>query len=281
MEERFSDSRPRIRYLIGGNGPPLVLCHGFLGSAENFSSWFPRLKEVRTLIIPDLPGCGKSEPLNGVHSCAAIADAVQPVIDELKLEKFDLGGLCLGGGVAFELLKRNPDRVGRIALHTPRLSPHFIRDRFHMQASLLTSPILFNVITWLGHRRRVSDLYKRFVVEGSDVDAREAEINFQNQMAALPRAAKEWLRDGLLRRDLPLLASHEDEALVIAAREDRILDVPALSQVMNAIPKIHLVILGGGHGWSTLLVQRQQEILAAFFAGQPIPRFNDNDTVAA
>ena len=53
----------RLRYLIGGDGPPLVLCHGFLGSAENFETWFEELSARRTLVVPDLPGCGASSPV--------------------------------------------------------------------------------------------------------------------------------------------------------------------------------------------------------------------------
>ena len=41
LEERFTKHEGRrLRYLIGGTGPPLLLCHGFIGSAENFNDWF-------------------------------------------------------------------------------------------------------------------------------------------------------------------------------------------------------------------------------------------------
>ena len=62
LEERFTKHEGRrLRYLTGGTGPPLLLCHGFIGSAENFADWFdvllsaaddhragpPRLRPVR------------------------------------------------------------------------------------------------------------------------------------------------------------------------------------------------------------------------------------------
>ena len=65
VEERFLDSPRRLRYLIGGGGPPLLLCHGWLGSAENFETWFEGVGRRRTLVIPDLPACGDSAPLPG------------------------------------------------------------------------------------------------------------------------------------------------------------------------------------------------------------------------
>jgi pimeloyl-ACP methyl ester carboxylesterase len=69
-----------VRYLIGGAGPPLVLCPGFLRSAENFETWFDELSLIRTLVVPDLPGCGESAPLRGVrHTTGRLAAAVDAV----------------------------------------------------------------------------------------------------------------------------------------------------------------------------------------------------------
>ncbi len=57
MDERFVTIRgQKLRYLVCGQGKPLVLCHGFLSSAEEFGGRFEELGEYRTLIIPDLPG---------------------------------------------------------------------------------------------------------------------------------------------------------------------------------------------------------------------------------
>ena len=41
LEERFTNHEGRrLRYLVGGSGPNLLMCHGFIGSAENFADWF-------------------------------------------------------------------------------------------------------------------------------------------------------------------------------------------------------------------------------------------------
>ena len=107
LDERFIQicGQP-LRYLIGGQGKPLVLCHGFLSSAEEFGGRFSELGALRTLIIPDLPGNGASPALPGRHTSGAMADLLFDLLTELEIDKFDVGGLCLGATVACALAKR-------------------------------------------------------------------------------------------------------------------------------------------------------------------------------
>ena len=272
MEERFLDAPRPLRYLIGGEGPPLLLCHGWLGSAENFTTWFEGVGRRRTLIVPDLPGCGASPPLRGKHTCASLARSVAPLIDELGLDRFDLGGLCLGSGVAFEVLARWPDRVDRLILHTPLLDPTVVRARFHFQAAVMMSPPVFPVISWLSDRRWVSDLYKRLIVEGDDVDPDQAEMNFRNQQRASHRAQREWAQGGIRRHDAGLLAAHPGESLIIVASDDRILRSDAVQRMVEEMPRVRFASIGdAGHGWNEGFIRQQLDILDAFLEGQPLP----------
>lgn len=281
LEERFLDSPRRLRYLIGGEGPPLLLIHGFLGSAENFEAWFDEVSRHRTIIVPDLPGFGDTQALRSRHTCAALARAVQPLIDELGLQRFDLGGLCLGAGVAFEIAARNQGRVDRLVLHTPLLSPRVVRSRFHRQVALMTAPGVFTAVSWLSRRRIVSDLYKRLLVEGGDVDFAAAEMNFRNQQRAHPQAARQWLRDGLRRDDAALLDAHDGESLVIVARDDRILDVPHMQTLLARMPHVHVAIVDdAGHGWNEAFVRRQLDVITAFLDGRPLPALVDTTEAA-
>jgi 2-hydroxymuconate-semialdehyde hydrolase len=256
-----------------GSGEPLVLFHGFLGSAENFETWFEALAQRRTLVIPDLPGFGASDPLQDrVHIAEAMADAVEPLIGDLGLERFDVGGLCLGASPALVLAQRRPERVGRLILHTPLLDPSLVRRRFHVQAGAMTAPGLFGGVLWLSRRRVVSDLYKRLMVEGSDVDHAAAETNFRNQIRASPRATREWLRDGLRRLDVDALAARTEPTLIVAAADDRIVDVEALRTLALRLPAVQLAVIEeAGHGWNEEYVRRQLDVLTAFLDGAPLP----------
>lgn len=255
----------RIRYLIGGEGPPLLLCHGFMGSAENFAAWFEALTPRRTLVVPDLSGCGESDPLDEPHTAANLAAALLPLVDHLGLRRYDLGGLCLGAPVAMALLRRRPHATGRLVLHTPLLSASLVRRAFHLQVAALTAPVVYPVAAWLKDRRVVSDLYKRLLVEGSDVDRAAAEVNFRNQLRADARCTREWLRDGLRREDVALLAALATPALIVVPADDRIVAVDRLRALAADCPSVRLVVdEGAGHGWTDDAVRRQLAAIAAF-----------------
>jgi pimeloyl-ACP methyl ester carboxylesterase len=282
MEEQVLDlGGRRVRLLRGGAGPPLVLCHGFMGSAENFEDWFEELSTVRSLVVPDLPGCGATAPLPGGHTAEALAGTVLALTDRLGLERFDLGGLCLGAAVACAVARRRPDAVDRLILHTPLLAPDLVRRRFHLQVAAMTTPGLFPAVLWLSRRRLVSDLYKRLLVEGSDVDPRAADVNFANQRRADPRAIREWLRDGLRRHDADLVAGRQGETLLLVAGEDRIADAAALRSLAQAWPRVHLAVVDdAGHGWTAAYVRRQLALITAFLDGRPLPPAATGDRAA-
>jgi pimeloyl-ACP methyl ester carboxylesterase len=267
MEERFATIRGQpLRYLIGGQGKPLVLCHGFLSSAEEFGGRFSELGAHRTLIIPDLPGNGASPALPGRHTSGAMADLLFDLLTHLEIDRFDVGGLCLGATVACALAKRAGDRAERLVLHTPLLSPDLMRRRYRDQVRLLSRRPMWDGVVWLSRQRWISDLYKRFVIVEGDVDNRTADINYENQRRADPRAAREWLNDCLRRDDVAVVAARADATLIIVARHDRLVDVDRLKGLIAKLPDLHVFTDSDqGHGWNEAAVHRQLEVLKDFF----------------
>jgi pimeloyl-ACP methyl ester carboxylesterase len=269
LDERFVKIRGQtLRYLVCGAGKPLVLCHGFLSSAEEFGGRFSELGAHRLLIIPDLPGNGESPPLRGRHSSAAMADLVFDLLTELEIDRFDVGGLCLGATVACALTKRAGDRVDRLVLHTPLLSPDLMRRRYREQVRLLCRRPMWDAVVWLSRQRWISDLYKRFVIVEGDVDNRTADVNYENQRRADPRAAREWLNDCLRRDDVDVVAARAAATLIIVARHDRLVDVERLKCLIAKLPDLNVFTDSDqGHGWNEAAVHRQLQVLQDFFNG--------------
>jgi pimeloyl-ACP methyl ester carboxylesterase len=250
-----------------------VLCHGFIGSAENFESWVPRLARRRQLVLPDLPGFGGSAPLPGPHTSRELAAELLALLDRLELSRFELGGLCLGAAVALELLSMAPGRVERLILHTPLLEPAGVPRVIRAQVTLATAPGVFELISYLGRCRALADLYRRLVVEGeAEVDRRSADVNFANQLRACPRAAREWLRDGTRANFIPLLDGWRGPVAVLAAADDRLLVLRRLRAYCARRPLTRLSVLeSAGHGWDWELIRRQLDVLEGFLEEPPAP----------
>jgi pimeloyl-ACP methyl ester carboxylesterase len=93
----------RIRYLVGGAGPPLVLVHGLGGSASNWVMLAPELARHRRVIVPELPGHGGSEAVPRGSTLAPFADAVAAVIEQEGAAPAPVVGHSLGGVVVLRL----------------------------------------------------------------------------------------------------------------------------------------------------------------------------------
>jgi pimeloyl-ACP methyl ester carboxylesterase len=127
----------------------------------------------------------------------------------------------------------------------------------------------------------MSDIYKRVMVEGKNVDPVAAKANFDNQVRADPRAAREWLHDALRRDDLAQVRGSGRPTLILVAEHDRIVNVRRLQSAVSDAPDVSLdVIRQAGHAWSPELSRRQRALIAAFLDDQPLPSV-EGATVAA
>ena len=117
LEARALDVRgARVRWFVGGAGPPLVLVHGFAGAASNFAALAPLLARRHRVLLPDLPGHGGSAPLPAAPSLAGYADRVAAVLDHERVGSAAVVGHSMGGVVALRLASRRPELVDALVL---------------------------------------------------------------------------------------------------------------------------------------------------------------------
>jgi magnesium chelatase accessory protein len=106
----------RTRYFVGGDGPPLVLVHGLGGAAVNFTLVAPLLAERRRVLVLDLPGHGRSQPLEHVDGLTSYAERVAAVAESEDMLPAPVVGYSMGGVVALRLAVRRPDDVSALVL---------------------------------------------------------------------------------------------------------------------------------------------------------------------
>ncbi|MDA8984393.1 alpha/beta hydrolase [Candidatus Pelagibacter sp.] len=97
-----------------GQGFPLVLVHGYLGSSEMWCLQRDYLSKFFRIISPALPGFGESHEAESLDSINDMANFVINIIDEKKIDKFNLLGHSMGGMIVQEIAKLAGDRINKL-----------------------------------------------------------------------------------------------------------------------------------------------------------------------
>ncbi|HEU4905690.1 MAG TPA: alpha/beta fold hydrolase [Solirubrobacterales bacterium] len=117
-----------VSYMEAGEGPVLLLVHGIAGTCENWREVIEPLARQHTVIAPDFPGHGGSDPGGGDYSIGALAAGLRDLLLSLGHERATVVGHSLGGGVAMQLSYQFPEMIERLVLVSsgglgPEVSP--------------------------------------------------------------------------------------------------------------------------------------------------------------
>lgn len=106
-----------ISYTRHGSGEPLVLVHGLGSRKEVWNPIVDGLLGEREVIALDLPGFGTSPMNAGPIGMPGYVDVVSDLIDELGLDRPQVAGNSMGGGISLELARRG--KVSRVTAFAP------------------------------------------------------------------------------------------------------------------------------------------------------------------
>jgi pimeloyl-ACP methyl ester carboxylesterase len=113
----------KIFYRAEGTGKPVILLHGFAEDGNIWNHQIKSLSENHTVIIPDLPGSGKSEMLDGRCTMEDYAEVVKAIADEAILKKnpnadsrLSLIGHSMGGYITLAFAEQYPDLLNSFGL---------------------------------------------------------------------------------------------------------------------------------------------------------------------
>lgn len=112
----------KIACTEAGRGRPLVLLHAFPLTAAMWSGQLQGLASDCRVIAPDQRGFGASPLGQTPPDLGTAASDVAGLLDDMGLDRVVLGGLSMGGYVAFEFLRRYPERVEGLLLADTRAS---------------------------------------------------------------------------------------------------------------------------------------------------------------
>lgn len=103
-------------YRDEGAGAPVLLLHGFAEDSTVWDNQTGALSKSCRLIIPDLPGSGRSSALQGPTSMEGLADVIKDFLDRLQIDQCTLIGHSMGGYISLAFAAMYPDRLNAFGL---------------------------------------------------------------------------------------------------------------------------------------------------------------------
>ena len=112
-------------YEIHGTGQPLLLLPGAYMTIDAMGEVVPALAETRQVIAVELQGHGHTADIDRPLTYEQMVDDIVALLRYLVIEKADVFGFSMGGGVAFQVAIRHPEVVRKlvVASHFPAEDP--------------------------------------------------------------------------------------------------------------------------------------------------------------
>jgi pimeloyl-ACP methyl ester carboxylesterase len=244
----------------------LVLLHGFGDSFTTWEGWVRELKPQFHIISLDFPGHGLTRAPGGTTlSGDGLADFVDAFAAALSLPKFAVAGNSMGGGAAWELAVRHPDRVNALILVD---AAGFANDKPGKQ------PLAFQILRYRLGRTLLSKIDNRPLIEqGLKVDVYDKSLitpSLVDRFAEFQRAPghREILMSvnmGSQGSTPALLSSIKVPTLILWGESDPLIEPNAARKFAAAISGSKLITYPGvGHLPQLEIPQRSAADVAAF-----------------
>ena len=108
--------RHQLAYLDVGQGPPVILLHGFGGSMWQWEQQQISLAQTHRVLTVDLLGSGLSDKPKISYSPALLITIIKQFMDNLHIQRASLVGNSLGAGIAIGMALSHPERVNKLVL---------------------------------------------------------------------------------------------------------------------------------------------------------------------
>ena len=265
----------RVHYEDEGdpNRPLLVLLHGFGDSYTGWEGWVRELKPKFRLISLDFPGHGLTRAPDGyLLSGAGLADFVDAFAATLALPKFAVAGNSMGGGAAWQLAVRHPERLNALILVDAAGFPNEKPPgKIPLAFRILQYPIGRALLRNIDNRPLIdeglkADVYDKSVITPAFVD-RWAEF----QRAPGHRAILMGLDPrSHLQASAQLLGTIKLPTLILHGESDPIIEPASAHKFAAAIPGARLITYPQvGHLPQIEIPLRSSADVAAFLEAQP------------
>ncbi len=222
---------------------PLVLIHGTSASLHTWEGWVKGLSARHRVISFDLPGFGLTGPsVAGDYRGDTYARFVLDLMDQLKVQRFAIGGNSLGGEVAWRTALMAPERVTRLIL-VDAAGPDFTSDSVPLGFLLARVPLLNRLGDWMLPRPMVvASLHN---VYGDPARVTDALVDRYYELTLREgnrRALVQRLQQNRRGQDAERIRELKLPTLILWGGRDRLVPPPVAQQFRQDIAGSALVV---------------------------------------
>ncbi len=231
----------RLRYVdTGGDGPVVVLVHGFSSSLDIWSDVIPKLARTHRVIALDLKGFGWSGRPDGDYSPRAQAELVLGLLDARGVDgSFSIVGHSWGASVTLAVVLAARERVERVALYSAWVFEEQLPTFFLWARRPGIGEFLFSLYYDERFEDRVAlAFYDPAAVPQSRIDEAERELNRPGSKAAA-LAAVRGQRYRAMQRQYKTI---EQPTLLLWGREDRITSLSYGERLASELRNAQLIV---------------------------------------
>ena len=235
----YRDLRPAGRT----DAPVIVLLHGSPVASVSLNRLVEALRGDFRLIVPDLPGMGRSQWAVADYSVEAHAVYVRELLDQLGVKRANVAGYSMGGGVGISMVGEAPERVASLAL----ISGLGVQEH-ELLGNYALNHAIHGLQLWA--LRAVDDLVPHFgLLDWFPLNTSYARNFYDTDQ----RPLRGWL------------AAWNGPALIVQGREDGMVPPAAAREHARLMPQSEVVLLEGGHGM--VFDERLSGVVAGRLAG--------------
>jgi pimeloyl-ACP methyl ester carboxylesterase len=258
------------------NLPPLVLLHGFGDSFATWEGWVQELKAQFHIISVDFPGHGLTRAPEGTRlNAEGLADFVDAFTATLALPKFAVAGNSMGGGAAWQLAVRHPQRVDALILVD---AAGFANDtppgKVPLAFKILRYPIGRTILSKIDNRPLIEEALKTDVYDKSLITESLLDRFAEFQRAPGHRAILMSIDMGApARPTAELLSTIKAPTLILWGESDPLIEPAAAKKFAAAIAGAKLITYPKvGHLPQIEIPQRSAADVAAFLRAARSPQ---------
>jgi len=210
MEETVLINDLKTHYKVTGEGPVILILHGWNGSSDSWRKIIEILEIKFKVVCPDFPGFGKTKPPKIPWNLDNFVDWLKEFTEKLDLKNFFLLGHSFGGRVAIKFSILYPEKVKKLILvSSAGIKPEWgLKEKIIFQISKIGNAI-FSKNHFLRFKEGVRNLfYKLAMIK-----------DYSKAKGVMRETMKKIVEEDLL----PELPKIQSETLIVWGEKDRII----------------------------------------------------------